>query len=82
MLSWILTEIEGASNVNNNKYTNDKTVQVSDVIDSGSDSDECWGELKTNWNTGYHPYQAGTNMVTSEVKYQGSLCWSYTWNRR
>ena len=27
----------------------------------------CWGKLKINWNNGSHPYQAGTNMVTSEV---------------
>ena len=69
----IFTEIEDSRTANTNAHTNYEIVQVSDVIDSGSDSDECWGELKTNWNTGYHPYQAGTNMVTSEVKYQGDL---------
>ena len=39
-----------------------------------------WGKLKTNWNNGYHPYQSGTNMVTSEVRYHGSLYCSYSWN--
>ena len=31
----------------------------------------CWGELKINCNNGYHPYQAGKNMGTLEVNYQG-----------
>ena len=25
----------------------------------------CWEKLKINWNNGYHPCQAGTDMVTS-----------------
>ena len=33
----------------------------------------CWGELKINWNNGFHLYQSGTNMVVEEVHYQGSL---------
>ena len=39
---------------------------------------KCVGENeKINWNDGYDPYQAGINMGMSEVKYLGSLCWSY-----
>ena len=35
--------------------------------------DHCWGALIINWNNGYHMYrthEVGTNMVTSEWKYQ------------
>ena len=31
----------------------------------------CWGGIKINWNSGYQLYQAGTNIVMSELKYQG-----------
>ena len=39
-LSGILTESEDARTVNTYTHTNDETVQVADVIDSDSESDE------------------------------------------